>query len=160
MKSTKFETATFGAGCFWEPQMVFDRVKGVKETEVGYTGGNIKNPSYLMVCTGLTDHAEAVQIKFDPKIVSYEKLLKIFWETHDPTQVNRQGVNIGNEYRSAIFYHTPEQRKLAEKTKAEVEKKAERQGLKVATQILPAGEFYRAEEYHQKFLEKTGLKTC
>lgn len=160
MNGEKLETATFGAGCFWEPQMVFDHVRGVKETEVGYTGGNIKNPPYLIVCTGLTGHAEVVRIKFDPKTVSYEKLLKIFWEIHDPTQANRQGVNIGNEYRSSIFYHTPEQKKLAEKTKAEVEKKAERKGLKVTTKILPAGEFYRAEEYHQKFLEKTGLKTC
>ncbi|MEM4255429.1 MAG: peptide-methionine (S)-S-oxide reductase MsrA [Candidatus Norongarragalinales archaeon] len=160
MKSTKkhgkLETATFAAGCFWEPQLVFDNTPGVIETQVGFTGGNAKNPSYLLVCTGLTGHREVVQVKFDPKMIPYEKLLEIFWEVHDPTQANGQGVNAGSQYRAAVFYHGGEQKKLAEKTKAELEKK----GMKIATQILPAGEFYLAEEYHQKYLQKRGLKTC
>ncbi len=152
----KLETATFGAGCFWEPQLVFDQIKGVERTEVGFMGGNVKNPSYLLVCTGLTGHAEVVQVTFDPKVVSYAQLLKVFWQAHDPAQADGQGVNIGSQYRAAVFYHTPEQKRLTEKTKRELEKK----GVKVATQILPAGEFYRAEEYHQKYLQKRGLKTC
>jgi len=150
------ETATFGAGCFWEPQLVFDQIKGVVETQAGFMGGNVKNPSYLLVCTGLTGHVEVVQITFDPKTVSYAQLLKVFWQAHDPTQADGQGVNIGRQYRAAVFYHNAEQKKLAEKTKKELEKK----GMNVATQILPAGEFYPAEEYHQKYLQKRGLKTC
>ena len=152
----RLEIATFAAGCFWEPQLVFDQIKGVKHTEAGFMGGNVKNPSYLLVCMGLTGHAEVVQIKFDPKAVSYAQLLKVFWQAHDPAQANGQGANIGSQYRAAVFYHNPAQKKLAEKTKLAVEKK----GMKVATQILPAGEFYHAEEYHQKYLQKRGLKTC
>lgn len=136
--------ATFGAGCFWEPEEIFSKVKGVISTIVGYMGGKLENPSYEMVCGGKTGHAEVVQIEFNPSKVSYNELLAIFWKIHDPTQLNRQGVDIGNQYRSVIFYHNEEQRKLAEKTKPK----------NSVTKIVPAGKFWKAEEYHQKYLQK------
>ena len=149
--------ATFGAGCFWHVELEFSKVKGVSKTEVGFMGGRFKNPSYKFVCTSLTGHAEVCQVTYDPKKVSYEKLLEVFWKNHDPTQKNRQGWDIGTQYRSVIFYHTENQRKLAEKSMDKQQKKIKKE---IVTQIKPAGEFYKAEEYHQKYLEKKGAKTC
>lgn len=151
------ELATFGAGCFWHVEEAFRTIKGVLKTEVGYTGGKMKSPTYEDVCTDETGHAEAVQIEFDPKQVSYEDLLKVFWTIHDPTQKNRQGPDVGTQYRSAIFYHTEEQKKIAEKSLKEEQKKYKE---KIATEITKATIFYPAEEYHQKYLMKRGLKTC
>lgn len=146
----KTETATFAAGCFWGVEEAFRKKKGVVGTMVGYTGGKMKNPSYGDVCSDETGHAEAVQIEFDPKKVSYEKLLDIFWQNHDPTQFNRQGPDVGSQYRSAIFYHTEKQRKAAIKSKEMLEK-SKKYSKPIATQILPAADFYRAEEYHQRY---------
>ncbi|MEM3154949.1 MAG: peptide-methionine (S)-S-oxide reductase MsrA [Candidatus Woesearchaeota archaeon] len=149
--------ATFGAGCFWHVEEAFRGIKGVVKTEVGYMGGTMKNPTYEDVCTGKTGHAEVVQIEFDQKIVSYEKLLEVFWTIHDPTQKNRQGPDVGTQYRSAIFYHTENQKEIAEKSLKEAQKKFTKH---IVTEIKKAGTFYRAEEYHQKYLMKRGLKTC
>ena len=149
----KLETATFGAGCFWGVEELFRQIKGVKETVVGYTGGSAKNPTYEEVCTGKTGHVEAIQIKFDPKETSYDKLLDVFWIAHHPSQADGQGNDIGTQYYAAIFYHTSEQKKVAEKSKEEINKKL---GGQVATTIQPAKEFYKEEEYHQKYLEKRG----
>lgn len=151
--------ATFAAGCFWRVEEAFRRLKGVKSTTVGYTGGSMKNPSYKQVCSDTTGHAEAVQIEFDPKVISYTKLLEIFWETHDPTQLNRQGPDNGSQYRSAIFYHSEEQKKEAEISKKNIQKKFKK---KITTEITKATEFYPAEEYHQKYFMKHKLfgKIC
>jgi len=156
-KNYKFETATFAAGCFWGVEEIFRTMKGVKETAVGYTGGHMKNPTYEDVCSDETGHAEAVQIKFNPKEVSYEKLVDIFFKNHNPTTMNRQGSDVGSQYRSAIFYHSEEQRKVAEKVKKEVEKSGRWKGP-IVTQIVPAEGFYEAEEYHQKYYFKRGMK--
>ena len=156
-KVTLIEKAIFAAGCFWHVQAAFDAVLGVKKTTVGYMGGKVKNPSYEVVCTHLTGHAEVCQVEFDAKKVSYLKLLQVFWKMHDPTQKNRQGLDIGNQYRSAIFYHTEEQRKIAEESRKKEQKKYEKP---IVTEIVPATEFYSAEEYHQKYLEKRGRKVC
>ncbi|MBI2134713.1 peptide-methionine (S)-S-oxide reductase MsrA [Candidatus Woesearchaeota archaeon] len=145
------EKATFAAGCFWHVEEVFREVKGVVDTKVGYTGGNVKNPSYEKVCTDETGHAEAIEITFDPKIVSYEELLNVFWKIHDPTQMNRQGPDIGKQYRTAIFYHNEKQKKLAEKSKKEQQKNYQD---KIATEIVSLKDFYKAEEYHQRYMEK------
>ncbi|PIN73909.1 peptide-methionine (S)-S-oxide reductase [Candidatus Woesearchaeota archaeon CG10_big_fil_rev_8_21_14_0_10_45_16] len=145
------QQATFAAGCFWHPQAEFDKIKGVKKTAVGFMGGEVKNPSYKLVCSMNTGHAEVVHVEYDPKEVSYEQLLDVFWKIHDPTQINRQGPDVGEQYRSAIFYHTEEQKKTAERSKAELQKRLKRP---VATTIIPAAEFYKAEEYHQKYEEK------
>jgi peptide-methionine (S)-S-oxide reductase len=150
------EKATFAAGCFWGVEAKFREVKGVKEVISGYTGGKTKNPTYEDVCTDETGHAEAVEVRFDPQIVSYEKLVEYFFILHDPTQVDRQGVNVGKHYRSAIFYHSTDQKKIAEKIKAEIETKLG----KVVTEITKASPFYKAEEYHQKYLEKHGRMSC
>lgn len=139
-------------GCFWQSEEVFREVKGVKETVVGYMGGHTKKPTYEQVCTDKTGHAEVVQIEYDPKEVSYEKLLKIFWENHDPTTMDRQGPDVGSQYRSVIFYHSPEQKELAEESRGKIEN--------AVTEIAAASDFSRAEEYHQKYLQKTGLKVC
>jgi peptide-methionine (S)-S-oxide reductase len=149
--------ATFAAGCFWHVEESFREIKGIVKTAVGYMGGKMKNPTYEDVCTDETGHAEVVQLEFDPSVVKYEDLLKVFWTIHDPTQKNRQGVDVGTQYRSAIFYHSGEQRKIAEKSLKEEQKR--RKG-KIATEITKAGTFYKAEEYHQKYLMKKGLKTC
>lgn len=149
--------ATFAAGCFWHVEEAFRQVPGVKSTHVGYTGGTMKKPSYEEVCTGRTGHAEAVEIDFDPKKVSYKQLLAIFWQSHDPTQRNRQGPDIGTQYRSAIFYHSEQQRKEAEMSLHEEQKKYKKA---VVTEIIHAGQFYRAEEYHQRYLQKRGLRVC
>ena len=144
------QIATFGAGCFWKPEDFFGKVKGVISTSVGYMGGKLKNPTYQQVCGGNTEHAEVVQIKYDPAKVNYQELLDIFWKIHDPTQLNRQGLDIGRQYRSVIFYHNQEQKKLAEKTKPK----------HAVTEIIPATNFYRAEEYHQKYLQKGKGRVC
>ena len=151
------EKATFAAGCFWGVEAEFERTEGDEKTMVGYTGGNIKNPTYEQVCTGKTEHAESVQILYNPKITTYERLLETFWMIHDPTQKNRQGPDIGTQYRSAIFYHNQEQKQIAEQSKKQKEKDL---GVKIQTEITPAKEFYPAEEYHQKYLKKQGRTNC
>jgi len=153
MREEKLEKATFGAGCFWHVEDTFMKTKGVKETASGFMGGTAENPSYSLVCGGKTGHAEVVQIEFDSKEVSYEKLLEVFWESHDPTQSNKQGLYFGNQYRSIIFYHTPEQKKAAEKSKKELEE-SKKYNNPIATLIAPASDFYKAEEYHQEYYEK------
>lgn len=153
------QTATFGAGCFWHVQAAFDELDGVLETTVGFMGGNVANPSYEQVCAGNTGHAEVCQVIYDPARISYEKLLDAFWNMHDPTQVDRQGPDVGHQYRSVIYYHSPEQKESAEKSKSDEESSGKHSGP-IATHIEPAGEFYRAEEYHQKYFEKTGKKVC
>lgn len=147
------ETATFAAGCFWGVEKTFAGLKGVKNTIVGYAGGTTKNPVYEDVSTGETGHAEAVQIKFDPATISYDKLLEIFWKSHDPTTPNRQGMDVGTQYRSAIFYHSLDQEKIAEKSKKKLENMKKFKNP-IITEIVPATTFYKAEEYHQKYLEK------
>ena len=143
------ETAIFGAGCFWCVEAVFQDLKGVYRVESGYTGGHVKNPSYQVVCTGSTGHAEVARITFDPEQISYETLLKVFWTTHDPTTMNRQGADVGTQYRSAIFYTTDAQKGIAEKSKREFAPTL--WDSPIVTEISPAGEFYVAEEYHQNY---------
>ncbi len=154
------QKATFAAGCFWGVEELFRRLPGVKGTRVGYTGGKTTRPGYQMVCTGLTGHAEAVEIVFDPKKLSYAKLLEIFFENHNPTTPNRQGWDIGTQYRSAIFYHSKRQMLEAEKAKENAGLKGKWAGKKIATQVEPAGEFWEAEQYHQKYLLKKGAASC
>lgn len=151
--------ASFGAGCFWGVEAAFREVPGVRETAVGYQGGTTKNPTYHDVCTGTTNHAEVVHVEYDPSEVSYLKLLEVFWSNHDPTTPDRQGPDHGSQYRSVIFTYTPEQRKTAETLKARLES-AHRFPRPIVTQILPAPDFYRAEEYHQRYLEKRGQRHC
>jgi peptide-methionine (S)-S-oxide reductase len=151
------EKATFAAGCFWGVEADFRRIEGVTATTVGYTGGITPNPSYELVCTGRTGHAEAVQVEYDPSRVSYEQLLDAFWHMHDPTQVNRQGPDRGTQYRTAIFYHTPEQEAAARTSKEDAQGRFRKP---ISTEITPASEFYPAEEYHQRYLEKKGLASC
>jgi peptide-methionine (S)-S-oxide reductase len=153
------EKATFAAGCFWGVEDAFRQVKGVTSTTVGYTGGTTKNPTYKEVCTDRTGHAEAVEVEFDPQQVSYEQLLKTFWEIHDPTTPNRQGPDIGTQYRSAIFFHTPEQEAAARASKAALQNSG-KFTRPMVTEIKPASEFYRAEDYHQQYFEKRGMKSC
>ena len=150
------EKATFAAGCFWHVEYAFNRVPGIISTTVGYTGGNTDNPSYKQVCSDRTGHAEAVEVTFDPNEISYSRLLEIFWNLHDPTQLNRQGPDVGSQYRSAIFYHSDEQKQAALETKAKLEA-ANVFSKPIVTEIAPAGEFYRAEEYHQKYFQKHGV---
>ena len=151
--------ATFGAGCFWGVEVAFRNVPGVQDAVVGYSGGQTENPTYKDVCSGRTGHAEAVEVEYDPSAVSYDDLLKVFWENHDPTQVNRQGPDVGEQYRSVIFFHTPEQQAAALASKEALDK-AGRYRKPIATQVVPAAPFYRAEDYHQRYLEKRGLATC
>lgn len=146
-------TAIFAAGCFWHVEHRFRNVGGVIDVESGYTGGHVDNPSYKQVCSGDTGHAEAVRVEYDPERISYESLLEVFWRCHDPTQVNRQGPDMGTQYRSAIFYLDEDQRQAAETARAAV---AERYKEPIATEISPAGTFYRAEDYHQRYFEKHG----
>ena len=152
-------TATFGAGCFWGVEAAFRQVPGVTDTAVGYAGGTTDNPTYKEVCTDRTGHAEVVQVTFDPDKVSYDTLLDAFWGNHDPTQKNRQGPDVGTQYRTVIFYHDDAQRAAAEASKAEIERSG-RFKRPIATEIVPAQTFYRAEEYHQQYLEKRGLASC
>lgn len=153
------EKATFGAGCFWGVESTFREVEGVADVAVGYEGGHTTNPSYKDVCTDMTGHAEVIEVDFDPSKVSYEKLLDTFWNSHDPTQVNRQGPDFGTQYRTVIFYHTPEQERAARQSKEALEKSG-RFSRPIATQIVPAQTFYRAEDYHQQYLAKRGLRHC
>jgi peptide-methionine (S)-S-oxide reductase len=153
------EIATFGAGCFWGIEAAFRRVPGVLDAAAGYSGGNTQNPSYQEVCTDTTGHAEVVQVTFDPEKLSYEQLLEVFWSIHDPTQVNRQGPDYGKQYRTAIFFHSPEQEAAAKKSKQALEASGKLR-RPVATEVTPAGPFWRAEEYHQRYLEKRGAASC
>ena len=149
--------ATFGAGCFWGVESAFAGIEGVTSTSVGYAGGTTAEPSYEQVCTGRTGHAEVLRVEFDPAIVGYERLLEVFWSIHDPTTRNRQGPDVGTQYRSAIFHHDGRQRALAE-TSREREQASGRRTGEIVTEITPAGPFWRAEDHHQKFFAKRGLK--
>ena len=151
--------ADFAAGCFWGVEAAFRQVEGVLDTAVGYSGGRLENPSYEDVCSGRTGHAETVEVDYDPARVSYEKLVDVFWENHDPTTLNRQGPDVGEQYRSAIFFHTPEQQAAATASKERLEKSGQYK-RPIVTQIQPASKFWRAEEYHQRYLEKHGLAHC
>ena len=153
------DKATFGAGCFWGVEAEFRKVPGVTTTAVGYAGGQLKNPTYKDVCGGDTGHAEVVQVEYDPSKVSYDDLLNVFWENHDPTQFNRQGPDYGAQYRSAIFFHTPEQEAAAKASKARLDASGKHK-RPIVTQIVAATEFWRAEEYHQQYLEKRGVAHC
>jgi len=148
--------ATFAAGCFWHVEALFRKVNGVTSAKVGYTGGKFENPSYENVCSDKTGHAEAIQIEYDLSIVSYEDLLNVFWENHDPTALNRQGPDIGTQYRSAIFFHDSEQEKIAKASKEKLQN-SHRFNKDIVTQIVPATTFYVAEEYHQRYFEKNSL---
>jgi len=149
------EKATFAAGCFWGVEESFSTVAGVVSTRVGYTGGNLESPGYQQVCTGSTGHAEAVEVLFDPAVISYEQLLEIFWQCHDPTQLNRQGPDFGSQYRSAIFYHSDAQRLLAEQSRHRLDSSG-RYRRPLVTEIVPADRFWEAEAYHQKYHQKQG----
>jgi peptide-methionine (S)-S-oxide reductase len=151
--------ATFAAGCFWGVEATFRQVRGVISTRVGYTGGKMADPSYEDVCTDQTGHAEAIEITYDPAKVSYDQLLNVFWENHDPTTLNRQGPDWGTQYRSAIFFHSPEQESAAKASKEELGHSG-RFHNKIVTEILPATTFYQAEDYHQQYLEKRGMASC
>ena len=154
------EVATFAAGCFWGVEEAFRKMPGVVSTRVGYTGGRTADPSYREVCTGRTGHAEAVRVVFDPSQVSYEQLLETFWSVHDPTTLNRQGPDVGTQYRSAIFHHDEGQRSAALESLSRRQASGEHGGREIVTEILPATEFYEAEEYHQRYLEKGGRSAC
>lgn len=153
------QVATFGAGCFWGVEAAFRQVEGVTATAVGYAGGKQDNPTYKQVCTDDTGHAEVVQVEFDPAAVSYEQLLDVFWRSHDPTQVNRQGPDVGTQYRSIVFFHSPEQESAARASKDKLAS-SDRFRRPIATEIVPAATFWKAEEYHQQYLEKRGQQSC
>ncbi len=159
MSERNLETADFAAGCFWGVEEAFRKIKGVSSTMVGYTGGKYENPTYEDVCSDNTGHAEAIQILYDPKEVSYEALLDIFWSSHNPTTKDRQGPDIGSQYRSMICYYTPEQEALANRSKEKLEESGKFKN-KIVTEIVPASKFYKAEEYHQKYYQKRGGGTC
>jgi len=151
------EKATFAAGCFWGVEAAFRQVKGVLSTAVGYSGGHFPDPTYKDVCSGKTGHAEVVEVEFDPAQVSYGDLLNVFWTNHDPTTLNRQGPDVGAQYRSAIYFHSPEQESTARES---IETAQKRYSKRIVTEITPASTFYRAEDYHQQYLEKRGLAHC
>jgi peptide-methionine (S)-S-oxide reductase len=151
------EKATFGAGCFWGVEATFREVPGVVDAKVGYLGGTLDKPTYEDVCSGSTGHAEVVEVTFDPDRVSYEQLLDLFWKMHDPTTKNRQGPDVGTQYRSAIFFHTPDQRMAAERSKQDAQARFPRP---IVTEVTPASTFYPAEDYHQQYLAKRGLRSC
>ncbi len=153
------QKATFGAGCFWGVEASFRQIKGVVATAVGYSGGNYPNATYKDVCSGRTGHAEVVEVTYDPARVSYEDLLRVFWDNHNPTTLNRQGWDIGTQYRSAIFFHSPEQEEEARASKAALEASGKWR-KPIVTEIVAVGPFYRAEDYHQQYLEKRGLSSC
>jgi peptide-methionine (S)-S-oxide reductase len=158
-KPKELDTAAFGAGCFWGVEETFSQIKGVKNTTVGYMGGTLNNPTYEDVCTDKTGHAETVLVEYDPAEVSYDDLLKVFWENHNPTTMNRQGPDFGTQYRSVVFYYNYDQKTAAEKSKDELQKSG-KYTREIVTQIIPATTFWKAEEYHQKYLEKHGLSHC
>ena len=153
------EKATFGAGCFWGVEAAFRKIPGVQETAAGYMGGSVARPTYQDVCTDRTGHAEVVEVQYDPSQVSYDDLLRVFWDNHDPTTLNRQGPDVGTQYRSVIFYHTPEQEAAAKASKDALAKSGAYR-RPIVTEITPAREFWQAEEYHQQYLEKRGLAHC
>jgi peptide-methionine (S)-S-oxide reductase len=153
------EKATFGAGCFWGVEASFRELQGVTATAVGYAGGTLDNPSYQDVCTGQTGHAEVVEVEFDPAEISYKRILEVFWQSHDPTTLNRQGPDMGTQYRSAIFVHSAEQEAAAQESKDALGQSG-RFPSPIVTEVTPASTFYRAEEYHQRYLEKRGLAHC
>ncbi|MGC9554429.1 MAG: peptide-methionine (S)-S-oxide reductase MsrA [Thermoplasmatota archaeon] len=155
----RLATATFAAGCFWGVEASLRQVAGVKDTRVGYTGGTVQHPTYEEVCTGKTGHAEAVEVTYDPGTVSYEELLEVFWSIHDPTTPDRQGWNVGSQYRSAIFYHTREQEQAAHTSRRQREQLG-RYRRPIVTEIVPADPFYPAEDYHQRYYEKQGRFSC
>lgn len=154
MPNSKTELATFAAGCFWHVEEAFRQMKGVINVISGYTGGHTKNPTYKEVCSDTTGHAEAIEIEFNPKQVSYEDLLKKFWEIHDPASYHKQGPDVGSQYRAAIFCHNEKQKQLAIRSKEKLQKSEEYKNKKIVTEIVKATEFYKAEEYHQKYFEK------
>jgi peptide-methionine (S)-S-oxide reductase len=154
------ETATFAAGCFWGVETAFRQLPGVVATRVGYTGGTTANPTYKQVCTGRTGHAEAVEVTFDPERVSYDELLEVFWAEHNPTTKNRQGFDIGSQYRSAIYVHSPGQEATARSSKDAIQERLRWPWQQVVTEIEAASEFWPAEEYHQRYLEKMGRASC
>jgi peptide-methionine (S)-S-oxide reductase len=153
------QTATFGAGCFWGVEAAFRQVPGVLATAVGYLGGTLVNPTYHDVCTGRTGHVEVVEVQFDPTKVTYDQLLDVFWKNHDPTTLNRQGPDVGSQYRSAIFFHSPEQEKAALASKGRLQTSG-RFRRPIVTEVTPVSAFYKAEDYHQQYLEKRGLSSC
>ena len=153
------DKAIFAAGCFWGVEAAFRQIPGVASTTVGYSGGHFPNPTYKDVCSGETGHAEVVEVEYDPAKVSYDQLLNVFWENHDPTTLNRQGPDVGEQYRSAIFFQTPEQKAAAEASKAKLAATGKYK-RPIVTEITPASEFWRAEDYHQQYLEKRGLAHC
>lgn len=153
------EKATFGAGCFWGVEAAFRKVPGVPGTRVGYLGGTLVNPTYQDVCSGNTGHAEVVEVTYDPEQVTYDELLAVFWDNHNPTTLNRQGPDVGTQYRSAIFFHTPEQEAAALASRARLDASG-RYKNPIVTEITPATEFYMAEDYHQQYLEKRGRSSC
>jgi peptide-methionine (S)-S-oxide reductase len=157
LEAAMTERATFGAGCFWGVETAFRETPGVTDTAVGYLGGTLEDPSYEDVCTGRTGHAEVVQVEFDPERVSYEELLERFWNLHDPTTLDRQGPDVGTQYRSAIFFHSPEQEATALRSREQARESFARP---IVTEVTPASAFYRAEEYHQRYLEKHGRAAC
>jgi len=148
--------ATFGAGCFWHVEDLLSKTKGVHSTQVGYIGGNVENPTYEQVCTDKTGHAEAVQVEYDPNEITFEELLDVFWNNHNPTTLNRQGPDVGIQYRSAIFYHDDAQKEIAEKSKQSLDSSG-KHNSPIVTEIVPAPTFYKAEEYHQKYFKKCGM---
>jgi peptide-methionine (S)-S-oxide reductase len=159
--NVRLQKATFAAGCFWGVEEAFRELRGAKFTQVGYTGGWLENPTYKQVCTDKTGHAEAVEIQFDSNEISYQDLLGKFWTIHDPTTKNRQGPDVGSQYRSVIWYHSPEQKILAIESKEKVQESLKGDGRIVFTEVLPASNFYKAEEYHQRYYEKMGgTRTC
>lgn len=153
----KLETATLGAGCFWCVEAIYQRLEGVEKVESGYSGGTVKNPTYEQVCTGRTGHAEVIQVTFDPKKLSYKELLEVFFKTHDPTTLNKQGADAGTQYRSAIFYHSPEQQKIAEQVKRETDA-AKIWDDPIVTEITPFSVFYKAEDYHQNYYNENSYQ--
>lgn len=155
----KTEKAIFGAGCFWGVEELFRNIKGVKSATSGYAGGTMENPTYQQVCSHTTGHAEVVEVEFDPEEVTYEQLLDVFWANHDPTTRDRQGPDVGSQYRSVVFYFSPEQKAAAERKKEELDRSGKFR-RPIVTQIEPAPEFYRAEEYHQRYLQKHGRTHC
>jgi len=154
------DSATFAAGCFWGIESAFRKLKGVVSTRVGYTGGNFENPTYKKICSGETGHAESVEVEFDTSEISYENLLNVFWNIHDPTTEDRQGPNAGSQYRSVIFYHSPEQKNAAILSKNRLQQTKKYRNKQIVTEIVPASEFYEAEDYHQQYLKKRGQCSC